>query len=306
MIAQLQSTDWQAIVPAVGYFLLFLIGAIAMQRWWIKKRQTEVPFGKDVRLLRQPGEGQMELFRKFEKNEDVWFVCTASVPMAVTWVMISAFRWFSGYWLLGWALISFLVFATTLLLAMRFLAKKFDEQNNRYLGAFGERYIAECLEPLKQKSWYVFHDVPAEGKRKDFNLDHVVVGPTGVYVIETKTWRKEIGKGIAGASVVYDGKTLRGPRGVNNKPLDQAEANARWLHKLLQSEAKENVSVKPVLTFPEWGVDFDLSAPDKRETRVVISGSLVKFLTTGQRPLTDEQIGKVADVLEHHCRTVKY
>lgn len=306
MIAQLNSFEWETVLFVVGYFLLIFAGAIVMQRLWIRKRHTEIPFGKGVKLLRQPGQGQMELVHKFDKDELEWLAYASLIPIVALWPMLAAMKRFKGGGQVAWALTSLLVFGVALYLAIRILAKRLDEQNNRYLGAFGERFIAECLEPMNRLGWKVFHDMPAEGKRKDFNLDHVVVGPTGVYVIETKTWRKEIGKGIAGASVVYDGRNLRGPRGVNNKPLDQVEANARWLQEFLKKEAKVDVFVKPVLTFPEWGVNFDLSAPDKRDTRVVISSSLVKFLTTGQRPLDSEQVERIAEAIEKGCRTVAY
>ena len=39
-----------------------------------------------------------------------------------------------------------------------------------------------------------------------FNIDHVIIGPAGVYAVETKARRKpETGKGRSDARVVYDG-----------------------------------------------------------------------------------------------------
>jgi hypothetical protein len=51
-------------------------------------------------------------------------------------------------------------------------------------GALGENAVASALRDLPANFW-VIHDVPAPFG----NLDHVVIGPTGIFVIETKNWR---------------------------------------------------------------------------------------------------------------------
>jgi hypothetical protein len=51
-------------------------------------------------------------------------------------------------------------------------------------GAVGEAVVALILDNLPNDYWIV-HDL----KTPLGNLDHVVVGPTGVYVIDTKNWR---------------------------------------------------------------------------------------------------------------------
>jgi len=50
------------------------------------------------------------------------------------------------------------------------------------LGFQGERYVAEELNQLMADGFHVFHDVPFE----NYNMDHVLVGPTGVFVVETR------------------------------------------------------------------------------------------------------------------------
>ena len=50
-------------------------------------------------------------------------------------------------------------------------------------GAKGEENVAKCLKHLGDR-YHVFHDVMLQGKRGD--IDHVVVGSNGVFVIETK------------------------------------------------------------------------------------------------------------------------
>jgi hypothetical protein len=54
-------------------------------------------------------------------------------------------------------------------------------------GAEGERRTADALAMLPASGWFVLHDVRWPGKRFA-NIDHVVVGPGGVFVIDSKAW----------------------------------------------------------------------------------------------------------------------
>jgi len=53
-------------------------------------------------------------------------------------------------------------------------------------GAEGEVAVARALEALPD-GWVVLHDLAWPG-RKRANLDHVVVGPGGVFVVDAKNW----------------------------------------------------------------------------------------------------------------------
>ena len=49
-------------------------------------------------------------------------------------------------------------------------------------GERGELTVAESLEQLRTIGYRPIHDIVGKG----FNIDHVLVGPAGVFVIETK------------------------------------------------------------------------------------------------------------------------
>jgi hypothetical protein len=54
-------------------------------------------------------------------------------------------------------------------------------------GAVGERRTARLLDPLERHGWAVLHDLAVPGSRA--NIDHLVVGPGGVFVIDSKHYR---------------------------------------------------------------------------------------------------------------------
>jgi Nuclease-related domain len=54
-------------------------------------------------------------------------------------------------------------------------------------GAAGERRTARLLAPLERHGWAVLHDLAVPGSRA--NLDHLAIGPGGVFVIDSKQYR---------------------------------------------------------------------------------------------------------------------
>jgi hypothetical protein len=53
-------------------------------------------------------------------------------------------------------------------------------------GAQGERHTARLLRRLHRDGYVVFHDLAVPGF--DANVDHLVIGPSGVFVLDSKQW----------------------------------------------------------------------------------------------------------------------
>jgi len=54
-------------------------------------------------------------------------------------------------------------------------------------GVVGERRTARLLSPLERQGWAVLHDLALPGSRA--NIDHLVIGPGGVFVVDSKQYR---------------------------------------------------------------------------------------------------------------------
>jgi hypothetical protein len=54
-------------------------------------------------------------------------------------------------------------------------------------GAAGERRTARLLAALERQGWVVLHDLAVPGSQA--NLDHLAIGPGGVFVIDSKQYR---------------------------------------------------------------------------------------------------------------------
>jgi hypothetical protein len=152
------------------------------------------------------------------------------------------------------------LFVVMIILALYPVVSYVRRRRNLALGLLGERIVAEHLESLKASGHRVFHDVPADIPRTDankspVNIDHVVVGPAGVFAIETKTRRKGRARvGFMADEIIYDGRALAFPWGEDRHGLDQARRQAEWLADFLQRELGRAVPVQPLLVFPGWAV----------------------------------------------------
>lgn len=72
-------------------------------------------------------------------------------------------------------------------------------------GAGGERMVAEHLSLLVPHGWLLLHDVHWPGRPRA-TLDHVLVGPGGVVVVDAKTWTGEV---RVSAGVLWQGRFAR-------------------------------------------------------------------------------------------------
>jgi hypothetical protein len=71
-------------------------------------------------------------------------------------------------------------------------------------GAAGEEATARLLTRLPPQRWVVRHDLRIPGSRA--NLDHLVIGPSGVWVVDTKTTRAEVR--VRWGTVCFGGRRL--------------------------------------------------------------------------------------------------
>jgi len=132
------------------------------------------------------------------------------------------------------------------------LIRQLRTRANYRLGFEGERFVGEELSRLIVLGFEIFHDVPFDG----FNIDHVLVGPRGVFVVETKTRRKPVkDDGKKEFRVQFDGKLLQWPWGFDAHGIEQAKNNAKTLATWLSSGTGEKVWATPILTLPGWLVE---------------------------------------------------
>lgn len=286
-----------------GYFLFFLASVFAMLWWLRRQRKMRHPFDQDLKLLRMPGETQFKLITEFDENFFVILIFVAFVPMVAGTVALATLTRIGGWGAVVGIGVSAVLFIVTFILCARWVSRRMLGRFNRYLGYFGERVVAEALEPLKLRGWRVFHDVPCEAGTARFNIDHVAIGPWGVFAIETKSRRKgQPREGRRDHEVSFNGNVLSWPWAESRDEIEQALGNAKWLQKRLAERTGENPQVAAVLTIPGWMVIEKARGP----LRVVNPKFLPEVLASRRDALTEKQIDLYSRYLELLCRTVEY
>lgn len=183
---------------------------------------------------------------------------------------------------------------------VRKVVRAAGELDRLRLGLDAELAVGQELDQLMREGAVVFHDVPGE----KFNVDHVVVAPQGVFAVETKGYSKPTeASGKAGATVVFDGRQLMFPEYSSVKAIEQARRQTAWVADWLQRATGDTVHVVPVLALPGWYVE----RKGRGDVHVLSGKELRKHLLGLQqaKPVTAEQLQRIAHQLEQRCRTVR-
>ncbi|MFH1500037.1 MAG: nuclease-related domain-containing protein [Verrucomicrobiota bacterium] len=293
--------EWWILIP-ISIYLTAVIGSLYGAR---KLRPTRWPFKAEDRLLRGPGESLRKEVAQID--ESMIFELAGGTIVALLVLPVSA--WVAKFLGFGTKQVIFTAtvwFLVATLLSTRRIFALWKKRQNYYLGWFGERVVAEKLAPLRFSGWRVFHDVPFVSNGKTFNIDHVVVGEGGLFVIETKTRRKGGNRGPEPDDVVhFDGHALHWPRCKDDTGgLDQAETNAKTLTKWLAEEIGENVPASPILVIPGWTLKFTGTGP--RRTCRVDSANWIQNTFKDLKPILSP---KTADLITRRllakCRDVE-
>ena len=146
----------------------------------------------------------------------------------------------------------------------------------------GERAVGQYLESLREQGYHVFHDILGDG----FNVDHVLIGPGGVFTVETKTWSKPA-KGEA--KIRYDGQAIQvGLFKPDRSPVVQASAQAGWLRALLEESTGMKPTVRPVVVFPGWYIDSE--GASRSPVWVLNPKALPKYLSNASEVFSPDQV----------------
>ncbi len=308
------SIDLLPSVLALGALLVpigLLLALLALRRRREQASELCSPMAAHRKLLRGPGESLRREGERLDDqlNEALLGICIG--PLAL--VAVAAVTALRSPRPLGW--IEWITWgvagAVGFTFAYRHVLRLHIKRRRVRLGFSGERAVGEELNGLMREGWRVFHDVPAD---QFGNVDHVLVGPGGVYAVETKTRRKRREKEpkIAVASqrgeahrLFYDGERIylgtASANGGDSRALEQARRQARWLGDFLAKATGEPVPVRPILTFPGWFIDRR-----GRGEVLVVNPAEMRGALDRVPVLGPAQITRICYQLDARCRDVEF
>lgn len=223
--------------------------------------------------LRSPGESG---------GEHVWGQLLGEefapwVAVCVLMAMLAALEWVRWLGHLPPQPIPITAVAAALIVyfCVRKLPRLREQIRQAKLGIQGEKAVAEVLDGLKADGYHVIHDIVEDG----YNIDHVLIGPTGVYVIETKTRSKYPDR--RDVHVTYDGEhVLVDGHAPDRDPLKQVQAATDRVRDILRERTGMSPPIRPVVLFPGWYVE---PQPKRVATWVLNDKALPSFV--GNEPV---------------------
>jgi hypothetical protein len=182
--------------------------------------------------------------------------------------------------------------------------RDFRRYHNLRLGLRGEQAVAEASQEVADCGYRAFHDFPGG---ENWNIDHIVVGPPGVFLIETKARsrvRPRRGQQQAAHVVYVLADALRFPNGDNLEAIPQAERNAKWLAGFLTKKTGENVEIEALVVLPGWFVET--KQPPPNGTMVMNANYLAKYLRGRPVRLPESQVRRIIAQLDDMCRDMEF
>lgn len=164
------------------------------------------------------------------------------------------------------------------------------------VGARTERSTARALRQLglrrvlHREAWFVLHDRGIEGS--EANIDHIVVGPPGIVVVDTKSRQRRWD--VQGNWLHYD-----------NRPVDVTSSAWETEKVLMAVNRKFGVQGVPVRSC--WAIHHSGRLPfryfpvhpakGRFPVGMVPVNDLVGYVAHGDRVLTNAQVAEVAEYL---------
>ena len=174
------------------------------------------------------------------------------------------------------------------------------------LGARGERVVASYLDELRVLGYLPFHDIPGQPdpKKPQWNIDHVIIGPAGIFAIETKTYSVPAGEN----KVIWDGKSLRIPGTANPErcPVEQAKSSAKRIREIIGATVSKDrqLPIFALLVFPGRFVEESGQPKVGPLPSVLNPKRLSALLRRAPRKLSDDDIALYRNRLEGYIREV--
>lgn len=190
-------------------------------------------------------------------------------------------------------LIGLAVMVITVFLLWRYVVGA-EEQIDRYhKGSQGEVAVAQALLALSPLGYQALHDLPFDpasgggGVSGGANIDHVLIGPGGIFTIETKYRTKNPGE-----EITFDGQrlTIAGRENCEGA-VGQTLGNARRIAQVLSQATGRRVETQPVLVFAGgWYIRDTRPSGQKDAIWVLNDDALIKWIRNEKTRLSSEDI----------------
>lgn len=281
-------------IPALIFAAFFLIPAwLVLIIYDNKIKGKKSPL--NIKLLRRPGESLQEKISNINDHIILNLFLLPIIPIvsysAILTNYLATPNNISTYLISIYCLI---ILGSTIYISIS-IYKLLNKKNLLKLGLECELAVGQDLQNLIACGFKVYNDLQAQ----EFNIDHIAIGPTGVFLIETKGRSKSTKREKNSWKVEFDGEKLIFPGWIESAPVKQVARQSAWLKKWIYKSTGERINVTPVLAIPGWFINR------KTKSNILIyNGKNPLFMAKGNTVLTKKQIQSISYQIENRCRNI--
>lgn len=292
VIAQL---SW--LLPLVLLFSLLVLMLATLQHFLAEIRLGRHAIPLDPSALHSPGEATRRRIDRINGEITAFAVATGTIPLALYAAMLSYVHFL--HMELGWMDSAYVgvISAGFIMYASRKI-KRLKAKRRRLQAAYeGRMAVVQEVNRLMPDGYRVYHAFPTDR----FHIDHIIVGPNGVFTLTTKVLPRSGNSDRDRLTV--DGRHLFLDKQRDERTLTHAAFQASWLAKWLLTSTGEALTVQPLLTIPGREVVF-LRPSD---VMVVAPAAIGDAIHRYQGPrLSDKTIRLVSAQVEVKCRSAQW
>ncbi len=281
--------------------LVLMFGVLVLLLTIFQRKLETIPSGREGDhqhglSLRSPGASVLERIERAVSEFNIFGVAVAVVPLTLLLVYLT-YLYFSGKAAGRLDIIYLVCLLAGFLLYGANKLRRLDAKRKRLQRVYtGIQVVAQEINRLMASGYHVYHDFPS-GR---FHIDHIVVGPTGVFAI-----RSRIPSCLDRAAqdrpypVSASGKALTAENASDSTTIRSTVFHAAWLANWLLTAAGDAVRVQPLLTLPGFRFEF----ADSPEIMAVDPARIAGAVRTARaNPLGIEAIQRLCNEIERKYR----
>jgi hypothetical protein len=179
---------------------------------------------------------------------------------------------------------------------------------SRYNGSLREReevrwcheakmMVDRAIAPLVPRGYIVFRDFKAD----DMSIDHLLIGPKGVFALHTFVRSANLKQGLQAVPMVsYDGRALYFPQGKEHMIVERAGKHAEDISEWISKRVGIPIAARAIVALPGWQVKrtsaqgISVINPDQLE-------ALLQYIKPW--PLSEDILFQIVRLVENHYGT---
>jgi hypothetical protein len=291
MISLIEKLSW--LLPLVLLFGLLVLMLATLQRILVKIRLKANTRYLRLPSLRSPGESTLRRIARTNGEIGAFAVALFAIPLALYAALLSYvhFLFLDLSWMdtayFGAISAGFILYGANKI-------KRLNARKQRLITTYeGQIAVAQEVNRLMSDGYQVYHDFPTNR----FHIDHIIVGPNGVFTVTTKVFPLLNSRNN---SLTLDDQRLIVGKKRDGQTIPYAAFQASWLAKWILTATGEALSVQSILTVPGWRLKTL-----HKTSILVVEPEAIKDAINGIRwhQISGKTIRLVCEQLEAKCRT---